>query len=136
MSFKFDISDKDRASARFIGNVHRSLAAEIARAGREDGLTQKQISDKLETNKSKISRLISGRTNITLRTIAEICWAIGLEPKMVLSKIAENGDLNESSKLVDLRHRMPSRTQTQGGSYLGGNFQIQPQITNDVLEEM
>jgi len=90
MSYSFRIAPKDRAAARMIGNVQRGLAKEIL-AQRAEGKTQKQIADAIGVNKSTISRMINGKGNITLRSLAEIAWAIGLKADVVYSELSAGG---------------------------------------------
>lgn len=97
MSFEFDIPEKDIAAVDFMGKNHKALlrAALEARAAR--GFTQKQVAELLGVNKSVISRALSGRSNLTERTIGELCWALGYEPKLVLtelSKVGANADVH------------------------------------------
>jgi len=87
MSFKFKLSAKDRASARFIDQVQRELARAIVNAKVEKGMSQKQIADKLGVNKSHISRMLNGNPNLTLRTLAEVSWALEMIPKLSIDNI-------------------------------------------------
>lgn len=89
MFFRLKISEKDRAAGRFMGRVNRALVKAVIEAKRERNLTQSQIAEQMEADKSTISRIINGRGNLTLRTIGDISWVLGLEPNITFSKIQQ-----------------------------------------------
>ena len=98
-AFEFEIDPKDAASAVYMGRNHRALLAAAIRAKKKYGITQQQIAEKIGVHKSVISRALSGRNNLTERTFAEICWAIGVEPRTILTEISEASD-NEADARV------------------------------------
>lgn len=79
MSFELPITAKDRAAGRFIGRVRKALFLAASEAKEKSGLTQQNIADKLHTDKSVINRMLNGERNLTLRSVAEIAWALGLD---------------------------------------------------------
>ncbi|TIP70340.1 MAG: helix-turn-helix transcriptional regulator [Mesorhizobium sp.] len=92
MSYELKIDPKSRAAGRFIGQVRKELVSAAIAEKKETGVNQQQIATKLGVNRSVISRLLRGDANLTLRSIAEIAWAFGWEPKFTLQrkpKIAE-----------------------------------------------
>lgn len=76
MSFEFEISDSDRARSEVIGAVGSDLQALYAKRKREDGLTQQQVADVLDVDKSRINRCLTGYANLTLGTTADLTRAI------------------------------------------------------------
>lgn len=42
------------------------------------GLTQRELAGRLKVSEARVSRLLNGRENLTLRTIADLGWATGL----------------------------------------------------------
>lgn len=87
MSFEFDVSPKDIAATDFMNRAYKVLLHEALKAKKERGLTQRAVAELLETDKAVISRALSGKSNLTLRTIGEICWALGVEPALVVKSI-------------------------------------------------
>lgn len=84
----FDIDDKDLASAKFIGDTRRALVAALLDAKKEDrSICQAELARRIKMDKGSLSRLLNGRENMTLRTIAEISWALGLEPRVCLDPV-------------------------------------------------
>ena len=98
MSFEFDISDKDLAATDFMDRAYKTLLAEALHAREEQGLTQSQVAKLLEVDKSAISRALSGRANLTLRTIGELCWALDIEPSLVVKRLTKERSNNLSVK--------------------------------------
>lgn len=86
-SFSLNMSAKDRATGRFKSRVNRALVTAVISAKREKGLTQSQIADRMGVDKPTLSLIVNGRGNLTLKTIGEICWALGLRPEITFSKI-------------------------------------------------
>jgi hypothetical protein len=79
MSLLFDIGEKSRRVARFIGKVHRELQGALEHEKKTRGLTQQQIASLLNVNRSVINREFLGGGNLTLRRLSELAWALGWE---------------------------------------------------------
>ncbi len=87
-SFSFGkLSAKDRASGRLLMQFHRAIAVAFEAQRRARGLTQLSVAEALSVNKSVVSRILSGRGNPTLRTIAELAWAMGFRVKIIFEPI-------------------------------------------------
>ncbi|MDX8534302.1 helix-turn-helix transcriptional regulator [Mesorhizobium sp. VK25A] len=86
MSYELKISQKDRASGRFMGKVHRALVEAAIREKHESGVSQREIAAKLGVNRSMINRILRGDTNLTIKTIAEVAWALGWEPDFSMKR--------------------------------------------------
>jgi len=61
-----------------MGTVRRELQKAVAAEKQARKLTQQQIAEMLDTNRSVINREILGG-NLTLRRLAELAWALGWE---------------------------------------------------------
>jgi len=92
MSLVFDIGEKARRVARFLGSIHRELQQALEEEKARRKLTQQQIADLIGVNRSVINRQILGGGNLTLRRLAEFAWALGREPVFELRKPAVEGD--------------------------------------------
>lgn len=94
MSFSFKRSAKDRAATRFMSQVHAALVHAALKRKRESGRTQRDLAQSLDMDKATISRILSGRGNPTIRTLAELAWGLDYMPELVLrdvSTVAGNG---------------------------------------------
>lgn len=76
MSFEFEINESDRVRADLIGAVGGDLQALFAQRKKEEGLTQQQVADALEVDKSRVHRCLTGHANLTLGTVADLARAI------------------------------------------------------------
>ena len=103
-SFMFDIGEKARKAARFIWHVRSELQRALIAEKATRKLTQQAIADQLGVNRSVINRQLMGEENLTLRSVAEIAWALGWEPVFELRK----PPVSEGSNQV----RQPPRTET------------------------
>jgi DNA-binding phage protein len=90
MSYEFRIGAKDRAAGRFIGAVKKALLRAALFEKQESGVTQQSIAQKLGVNRSVIHRMLKGEANLTLRSVAEIAWALGWEIDFTLKRAATN----------------------------------------------
>lgn len=91
MSFVFDIGGKKRAVARYIGLVRRRLIEAVIEAEREEGITRADIARKIDCHRSRITRQLRGSSDLTLRSISEIAWALGKRPIFELENVDPNG---------------------------------------------
>ena len=86
-SFLFDIGEKDRAVGRFIGHVRSELQRAFAREKANRKLTQQAVATSLGVNRSVINRQLTGYENMTIKSVAELTWAIGWVPNFSLEEI-------------------------------------------------
>lgn len=63
-------------AARLIGRVHSELERAVEIAKQDSDLTQQAIAEKLDINKATLSRNLNGGTNMTLKTLANLIWAV------------------------------------------------------------
>lgn len=92
MSYELKIGPKDRAAGRLISQTHKLLTMAALESKKETGISQQAIADKLGVNRSVISRLLNGGANLTVRTVAEIAWALGFEVYFMLRKRKDVGN--------------------------------------------
>lgn len=86
MSYELKIGAKDRFAGRFIGAVRKALMRAAMAEKKVSGLSQQSIASKLGINRSVINRILKGEFNLTLRSVAEIAWALGWEIEFSLRK--------------------------------------------------
>lgn len=56
-----------------------ALTEQIAAAMQEQGISRQQVAERLGCTKGFVSQVLSGSRNMTLRTLADLFWAVGLE---------------------------------------------------------
>lgn len=79
MSFSFKTKPKDRAGNRAISMVSRELIKAAILEKKRSNITQKEIAERLDVDKSQITKILSGKSNLTLRTMGEFLYALGWE---------------------------------------------------------
>jgi transcriptional regulator with XRE-family HTH domain len=78
-SFRFDIGGRSRFAGRLLGRVRSELLRALADRKKESGLSQQKLAQKLDVHRSLINRQLSGEANLTLRSLADIAWALDME---------------------------------------------------------
>lgn len=78
-SFHFDIGSRARHAGRFIGRVRSELLRALAQRKSEGSLPQQALAEKLGIERSLINRQLSGEAHLTLRSLADIAWAMDME---------------------------------------------------------
>lgn len=87
-SFQLSVSPSRRAAARFVNRVRRSLQKAYAE---QKEIKQTDIAEALDVHRSVITRQMRGYRDMSLGRVAEIAWALGLEPEFNLRR-SEIGD--------------------------------------------
>lgn len=80
-SFEFEICEKDLAGAEHITDVNREIVSAFVRHCKDNGITKSMLADRLGVNKSVVTKMLSGKSNLTLRSVGELCWAIDVKPE-------------------------------------------------------
>lgn len=94
MSFQFKLDDREEFVADAIGDVGSKLQASLRLRKAEDGLTQNEIAEKLGVDRSRINKCLSGFNNLTIKTLAELVWAMDgkLKIDIVLNNARSEAD--------------------------------------------
>jgi plasmid maintenance system antidote protein VapI len=85
-SYEFDIGERPRTVSRFISNVRFELQGALIKEKKSRNLTQQAIAKLLSVNRSVINRQFMGTENLTLRSVADLAWALGYDVDFKLSK--------------------------------------------------
>ena len=62
----------------------QDIAIKLASAVHHAGLNQAQLAEKLGWKASRVSRVLNGSTNLTIKTIHQICQAVDRDFDLVL----------------------------------------------------
>ena len=93
-SFEFDIEPREVASAEFMSLVHRVLLREMIKVAKVKKLSRADVARILDVDKSVVSRALNGKSNLTIRTISDICWAIGITPDFDACEVVDEHGCN------------------------------------------
>lgn len=67
------------------------VAEEIWGAMRVNGVTKADLAKALGCSKSHITQILNGRRNMTLRSLADICFHLKLQPSLLLRRVSSEG---------------------------------------------
>ena len=77
-SFRKKIDPKHEAYLALVGSIESQLRDAYARLNEAGLLNQTTLGEKLDVGRSVINRRLSGGANMTIETLAHMCWAMGL----------------------------------------------------------
>jgi transcriptional regulator with XRE-family HTH domain len=103
-SFHFDIGSRARQAGRLIGRVRSELLRVLSERKAETGLSQQAVAQKLGVHRSLINRQLTGETNLTLRSIADLAWALGMDVSFELKKPTVEAGQNHPATTSTIEH--------------------------------
>src|ERR1700760_2428080 len=77
--FHFDTGGRARNAGRFIGKVRNEFLRALSVKRAESGICQQALATKLDAERALINRQLSGEESLSLRTLADLAWAMELE---------------------------------------------------------
>jgi transcriptional regulator with XRE-family HTH domain len=77
----------------------------IWKAMEDAGLTKTELASRMNTTKGYVSQVLSGSRNMTLRTLADICFALGDKPVFSMTVASEESPWQQGTEPIDLAHR-------------------------------
>ncbi|MDO6967099.1 helix-turn-helix domain-containing protein [Rhizobium alvei] len=123
MSFQFDLDPKDEAAAEFIGAIGHRLQELLVERKALDNLTQQEIANRLGVDRARVNKCFSGYNNLTLRSLAELVWALDAEIKVEMHLAEEPRGANyslksapETTRSHQARTQILSSTQSAGST--------------------
>jgi DNA-binding Xre family transcriptional regulator len=83
------------------------VTEKILEALEKQEINQNELASRLGTSKAFVSQLLNGGRNMTLRTLADICFALRLAPELALRRKEHTVSVRppHSRKVVSLRLR-------------------------------
>jgi transcriptional regulator with XRE-family HTH domain len=102
--FRFDINARSRTAGRFVGRVRRELLRAVTEQ-KQAGLTQQELARRLESGRSNINRQLSGETEITLRSLADLAWALDREITFELRRPDDTSGQNIAPQTSTIGHK-------------------------------
>ena len=88
------------------------VTEEIWAALERKGWNKKRLAKELGFSLSHVSRLLNGSRNMTLRTLADIAFVLGMRPRFRL----EEGDWHTVNELQPVQHEAQSPVTLESGS--------------------
>jgi plasmid maintenance system antidote protein VapI len=96
-SYVFDIGERARRASRFITHVRAELQRAFVAEKSVRKITQQKVAELLGVNRSVVNRQLTGEENLTLRSVAELAWALGWQPVFELRKQEVKGNNIQNS---------------------------------------
>lgn len=118
MGFKINLPPHSRAAGRFIGQVRRDLVKAVEEATSKFGKTRADMARNIGYDKAVITRKLSGKSDLTLRSIAEIAYEANVRPKIVFEKahVVKEGSnqavTNPNNQILGINTQHSTQTQT------------------------
>ena len=84
--FQNEIEQIQTEPEYIVFNLQMDLIEGVQKAMDDQGLNRNQLAKKLGVNRAWITRVFQLKENLCLTTIAKMCLALGLMPKMVFEK--------------------------------------------------
>ena len=122
MFFRFDIGARARSASRLIGNIRNDLIEAVVKERTAKGLSQQQLAELAGMSRSALNKSLSGREELTLRSIAELAWALNREVHVELREPGAPAGQNffaETSTLASGPKRSAGGENVQGTSSSG-----------------
>ena len=85
-SYLFDIGERARKASRFIGHVRSEIQRALIFEKKARKITQQEIANQLGVHRSVVNRQIMGIENLTLRSVADLAWALDWDIEFKLTK--------------------------------------------------
>lgn len=76
MYFLFETDKRSELASNLIGKTRDLLIKAFLSEKKRSHITQQQIAEKLGCDRSHVNKILKGETNLTLRTIADLAWAL------------------------------------------------------------
>ena len=125
MSFQIRLDPRKKAASRFILAVRAALQEALTEEAESGRTTKSQIAERLGIHRSAVTRRMKGTENLTLRTLAEMAWALGRRPTFTLERATTPEGTNYS---VSEDATRPSVFVQARSIVTDGSNQTQPRI--------
>ena len=102
--FRFDVGARSRTAGRLMGRIRRELLRAVTEE-KQAGLTQQELARRLESGRSNINRQLSGEAEITLRSLADLAWALDREITFELRRPDQTAGQNIAPQTSTIGHR-------------------------------
>jgi ribosome-binding protein aMBF1 (putative translation factor) len=105
--FHFEIGDRARKTGRFIGRVRHELVRALSEKRAKERVTQQALAEKLGVHRSLINRQLSGEANLTLRSLADLAWAMDMDLVFELREPTTSSGQNEQVETSTVSYAPP-----------------------------
>jgi transcriptional regulator with XRE-family HTH domain len=103
-SFRFSIDPRSRLAARFLRRTRSEIQKALLEEKAERKLSQADLARILGVDRSVVNRQLTGKGNLTLRSVADLAWALNRDIEIRFVKpdteIGDNKANRETPEMV------------------------------------
>jgi hypothetical protein len=107
-SYCVDIGSRSRKVGRFIARVRSELLRAVEEERNTCKLSQQEIATRLTRKRSAINHQLSGTEPLTLRSVAELSWALGREISFELREPSREAGQNFNMETTTVEWKKPT----------------------------
>src|SRR5512147_1201000 len=94
------MEDPEAAKLVIQGELIMEVTETICELLEKEGVSRKELADRLGKTKGFVSQLLNGGRNLTLRTVADILYVLGYKVTLMPHKIEVRGQLGQTPDRV------------------------------------
>jgi ribosome-binding protein aMBF1 (putative translation factor) len=107
-SYCVDIGSRSRKVGRFIARVRSELLKAVEEERSASKLSQQEIAKRLAEKRAVINHQLSGTAPLTLRSVAELSWALGREISFELREPSRDAGQNCNMETTTVEWKKPT----------------------------
>ena len=107
-SYIVDVGPRSRAVSRFVARVRSEILTAISEERQVSAVNQHKLAEQLKKKRADINRQLTGEAPLTLRSIAELSWALGREINFELHKPATSAGQNLNTEMTTVEWKKPT----------------------------
>jgi transcriptional regulator with XRE-family HTH domain len=108
MSFRFDVGARARSASRLIGNIRSDIIAAVVRHRTAENVSQQRLAESIGISRADLNSYLSGQKDLTLRSLADIAFALNKEIVVELRdpESGSKGNYFDAPSLVPTARKM------------------------------
>lgn len=99
--YRVDIGSRSRTVGRFVARVRNELLKAVKEERDASKINSQGVANRLDWHRSAVNRQLSGDAPLTLRSVAELSWALGREINFELHKPVQEPGQNFNMETPD-----------------------------------
>ncbi len=92
-------------------DVQMDVALEVERLMESEGVTQKELAGKIGVSPARVTQILSGERNLTIKTIVKIATAMGMRPRIDFTAKRKPSSWREAMAKMELRAKSAMTSQ-------------------------
>ncbi len=107
-SYNVDIGSRSRKVSRFIARVRHELLRAVEEERGACKLSPQEMATRLAQKRSAITHQLAGTEPLTLRSVAELSWALGREISFELREPTREAGQNSNMETTTVEWKKPT----------------------------